>query len=743
MGAPRALAIACSLNALLLVGCIDDPITDPNPTIRLLDARLAYATGGHPFEALVHDLSQNGRKDLITIHPNDNTLAVLLARESGGYEAPQIYETGDTPTTLAVGDFNGDGIPDVVVANGASGDLSFFLGQGGGLLDGERRLPLLLNAEPVAMVVADFNGDGALDIAVSDTRRNSISLLFGLGDGAFFEEIFEMETQPGPRSLAAGDLTGSGHLDLVVAERETNTVSVYYGNGLGNFSAPQSFTTGVNPRKVEIADVNGNGLPDLVTTNPGSREIMVHANGGGGIFLDPVSTVLPLTPTRFALGDFDKDGRIDVAIVVFGTGNDPQPLGQMMLLKGTGNGAFIGARHYGIGSGALDVLAADFENNGNLDLLSVDTGAQTLSILRNRGNGSFRAEERFAAGQRPRAIATADFNGDGRTDLAVVNLDSQDISILLGQGDGTFLPQQKVAMTGFPRAIAVGRINGDNHTDMVVTSLSGNQASVFLGRGDGTFQSERIVNIRRSGETRASQPRSVALADMNKDGNADLVVGNAGTDTVAILFGDGNGNFGAPEEFFVGNFPLSVAVSDLNRDGALDVIVVNGNDPQAAGGSPGRVSTVYGNGEGGLDVSTRRAVATGNNPRDMILLDLDGDGNLDAATVELNEDRVYIHNGQGATIAPGNSTRTGRNPNTLTAARLSTILLPDIITTNEDNTVSVLRNLGMRNFAPPLNYPAGDGPIGPVTADLNGNGIPDLIFCNRNTGNISVILGRR
>jgi len=740
----KHLAAMAAIAAACLNGCEGfAPDPDPNPALRFLEARASYETPGAPYAVAASDLSGNGWPDLLAVHPDDDAISVRLSAANGRYGAPVALPGGQGPTALIVGDFNGDGNPDVLVANTAGGDLSFYPGLGGGELGEELRLGLLLNAEPVALAAADLTGNGAADIVVADNRRQSLQILLGLGEGAFLEDILELDTEAGPRSIAIGDLNGDGNPDIAVAERESDTVRVFLGDGRGNFDEGTAFDTGTNPRMVQIADLNGDGLPDLVTTNPGSREVLVHFGGGSNLFMPPVATELPFTPTRFAAGDFNGNGRTDLAIVAFGTGDAPVPLGQIAMLFGNGEGGFAAPRYFGVGAGALDVAAVDFDNSGRQDLVTADTAANRLSAVLNRGNGRFTAEERFPAGDWPRAVVAGDFNGDGRQDLAVANLESGDLSILLGQGDGTFLPETRVPVSGTPRAIALGNINGNNHLDLVVTSLTGNQASVLLGRGDGTFQNERVFSIRRPGENRASQPRSVTLADMNQDGNLDMVVGNAGTDTVAVLFGDGNGNFGEPEEFFVGNFPLAVHTGDLNRDGYPDVIVVNGNDPEAAGGSPGRVSTVHGDGEGGLDTDTRRAVATGANPRDMVVLDLDGDGNLDAATVEQATHRVFVHNGQGAVIAPGNGVRTGQRPNAIAAARLSSTVLPDLLTTNDDNTVSVLRNIGGRSFLPSLNYPAGDGPISPVFTDLTGNGIPDLVFCNRGSGDISVVLGRR
>lgn len=733
-----------SVALLILSGCDIplDPGPDPNPGLRLIEARRVYSLSAAPSTLRAYDVTQNGRQDLVVLSASENTLSILPAVEGGGFGASIDFETGAVPTAFALGDLDQDGFEDVVVANGEAESLSIFYGAFEDFFESRVDLPLLPNTEAVHLILADLNNSGFLDIVVVDQNRQSLQLVYSLGGRSYDGNIAELDTRAQPIHVAAADLFGSGAQDLIVVERGTNSIALYPGNGFGAFLDPIGLETGASPRQATPWDLNGDGILDLLVSCPGSQELAVYLGTGAG-FQAPIFTELNFTPSRFTLGAFGPNGGLALATIVFSAGANPELLGQVAVLRSEGDGRFSPPRIWGAGRGAFDVIAADLDNSGRVDLATADNSDRTVSVLLNQGSGRFSTGEHFPVGANPRAALQADFNNDGRADLAVVNLDSRDLRILLGDGQGRFQSLAPIPLPATPRALAAGRINGDNHIDLAISSLNGNVVYILLGRGDGSFQSPRTVNIRSAGESRASQPRSLSLADMNQDGNTDLVVGNAGTDTVAILFGNGDGSFGQPEEFFVGNFPLAVAATDLDGNGAMDVVVINSNDPNVSGGSPGRVSVLLGDGDGGLDRDSRRAVASAGNPLDMVLVDLDGDGDLDAAVVGPGEDRVYIHNGQGAIIAPGNPTRTGVGPNSVTWARFSPLSLPALITSNADDTVSILRNLGGARFAQPLHYPVGRGPLSPVTGDFDGDGIPDLAILLRETGEVAFHRGLR
>jgi hypothetical protein len=234
----------------------------------------------------------------------------------------------------------------------------------------------------------------------------------------------------------------------------------------------------------------------------------------------------------------------------------------------------------------------------------------------------------------PNSGALGDFNGDGKEDFAFSD-NSDSVGVLLGNGDGTF---QAVAVYPLPsgsiaQSVAVGDFNGDGIPDLVVGNALSDSMSLLLGNGDGSFQPAvnfdvGILNV----------AVSIAVADFNGDGKADLAVADSQTETVSVLLGDGNGNFQPPVNYAVGSFPLSVAVGDFNNDGKADLAVSNSNGYD--------VSILLGNGDGTFQQAVGFPVV-GYDSTSVVVEDFNQDGNLDVAISNQDGVSVLLGNGDG------------------------------------------------------------------------------------------------
>jgi hypothetical protein len=285
-----------------------------------------------PIALALADLNGDAAPDLVAA--NTSGIAVLTGAGDGTFGPAQSFATGNLPTAFALGDFNGDGKLDVAVAGTI--DYSTWIINvlpGGG--DGSFQAPLaggLAFALPlVAVVAGDFNGDGALDLAVSATspsgNTSTLSILLGNGDGTFQAPVDVPLSTPTTTllSMTTGDLDGDGRLDLVLLTADgasANYVSVLVSNGDGTFRQADSSSTGFGPVNAVVTDLDGDGKADVVVAHCcGDTDATYLLGNGDGTFQPEAHILSGSSPTAIAVGDFDGDGSPDLAIAgQIGTG---------------------------------------------------------------------------------------------------------------------------------------------------------------------------------------------------------------------------------------------------------------------------------------------------------------------------------------------------------------------------------------------------------------------------------------
>jgi hypothetical protein len=330
-------------------------------------------------------------------------------------------------------------------------------------------------SQPSSVTTADFNGDGKLDLAVSNYNDNSISILLGNGDGTFKTNV-DYATELGPDSVVVGDFNRDDKVDVAVRNQSSNTVSVLLGNGDGSFRPAASFVVGTGTAS-----------------------------------------------SRVAAGDFNSDGKLDLAA----TNHENNTVS---ILLGNGDGTFQGQVVYPAGSEPSAIAVADFNADGKLDLAIVNTNANnTISILMGHGDGTFQPLVQYSTGDGPAWITVADLNADGFLDLVVPNTSASTVSVLLGKGDGTFHPHVDYAVPAGAVRSEVADVNGDGKPDLVIAPwLSSNVVSVLLNNGDGTFQAPVTYPT-------GASPEQVVAGDFNGDGRLDLASADNNNSAVSVL----------------------------------------------------------------------------------------------------------------------------------------------------------------------------------------------------------------
>jgi|HubBroStandDraft_1064217.scaffolds.fasta_scaffold06406_2 hypothetical protein len=552
------------------------PSTRPAGKPRTGAAPMATSVIGSP--VAVADLNGDGNMDVVYIGDDGGYAQVYLGNGNGTFN--QVRKTGcdASGASLAIADFNNDGIPDVA-STLSSGEVAVCLGNGDGTF---RSLPLLSSGSSLlgqSIIAYDLNGDGNMDIAVVDINRGGegdialasvMAVLYGRGNGTFkpavdYETIF-------PFGIAEGDLNGDGIPDLVVAgDEETDPlIFVFLGTSSGKFQAAADFNAGVTaPEAFAFGDFNGDGNLDLAVTGSQSNNVSILVGNGKGGFTPGGTFATGPTPIGVVSGDFNGDGKLDLAVVNEGLDN-------VSILLGKGDGTFETAVNYGAGQSPAYLVAGDFNGDGKLDLAVTNSAGNNVSILLGKGDGTFGPPTNFATGIQPEFLAVGDLNGDGNLDLAVANVaeffGDGSVSVLFGNGDGTFQPAVTLATNALEaEGIAIADFNGDSNPDIVVANFGNATVSVFLGNGAGSFQSAISSPVNPLG----SEPFALVPGDFTGRGQTDLAVVAYGLQDIALLPGLGNGSFGPATLFGADALPYAIASVPLSKGKPKDLVVVN------------------------------------------------------------------------------------------------------------------------------------------------------------------------
>jgi FG-GAP-like repeat/Abnormal spindle-like microcephaly-assoc'd, ASPM-SPD-2-Hydin len=381
-------------------------------------------------------------------------------------------------------------------------------------LETRASVPVLSN--PISIAIGDFNSDGKPDLAVAAFYNGRIAVLLGNGNGTFKPATYyAVGSNETTGSVAAANLRGGKVLDLVVTNDLSNEIQVLLGNGDGTFGLPTAYPTPNYPAVVMVGDFNGDHKLDVVTVDESGYCpcVSVLLGNGDGTFQEPpIITIPPVAAVAIGIGDFDHDGILDLVTV-----GESRAGSQVGVLLGNGDGTFTPGESYTIGSGPQSVAVADFNGDHNLDLAVADALSGSIDILLGNGDGTFRQGAVIPTLPFPGAIQQGDFNGDGKVDLVfLTGVHSTVLNVLLGNGDGTFRPAMTFPLSGESSAIALADFNGDHRNDIAVAVYLGNSLVTLLNTGVVYFSPITPLNFKKQATGTTSAPQTVTLTNTGK-----------------------------------------------------------------------------------------------------------------------------------------------------------------------------------------------------------------------------------
>ncbi len=746
-------------------------------------------TNSDPVAILTGDVNGDGVPDILW---QDNSAApfvlhLLLGQHNGSYRPGPDFALPTNSGGCRLFDSNLDGKLDLVCASSSTFNASvlIFLGNGDATFAPPIAVPLPTSTGnyfyPLLSPPFDINGDALPDLIVNDTINNRSYVL--LGDTT---ASYRVVVGGGYFPSAVADVNGDGKPDLLYAEGPT----VALGNGDGTFGAYQNFSQPFDYTNLcAFHDMDGDGhldavcgyvdVVDNVDIDGQTHLIVLHGNADGTFDPNPISDKV--------FGDRDTEydgfGSFETPLQVRDLNGDGIPdilaasADGFTVLLGGPHLTFSDPKHYAVSlyASVYDYAAisldqiVDLNGDGNLDVIGA--GPNSIFITHGRSDGTFDTAPSLEVAEVIGYATVADFNGDGIPDLVASG--DRSLRLNLGRGDGTFLPFTSIARGGIDFStplsatnahIAHGDFNGDGKQDILAvgsSSIYQYDTYLFLGHGDGTFDPPRLVPQTSTLYPLFSILSDDSVLDIDGDGRSDVVLGYdsgipGSPSQIDVALSNGDGTFRvvaspAPGQPLVSprvvyNYvSTSPAFADFDRDGKLDVAVAGRDNAYVLRGhgdgsfeSTGAVLPIppfsQAASHGGL------AAATG---------DFDGDGNQDVAvlsTLSLSDSMivnapasavfVYFGADDGTFSDPATAATFNRAYGNLRAADLNQDGRADLILERggisgfSDPFLSIVHALPGRTFDPEMIYTAGTGNSSLAVADMNRDGLPDLVIAN-------------
>lgn len=687
------------------------------------------------------------------------------------------YSTGYQPETVSLGDLNGDGHLDAITAERNLGLLHVYYGRGDGTFFETASLPA---TQPNVIALADYNVDGHLDIAYA-SHNGHLIVLGGDGVGGF-TQVLDQVIDTRAVAIASGDLNLDGRPDLAIGHWYVITVVLFYP---GFHTSTNTYPGGGDD--AAIGELTGDGLPDFAMS--AGEGVSVYPNLGYNRFGDSSTYYVSHGALGIDIGDLTGDGIPDVATTAWYES-------AISVLPGDGAGGFGPRQDHEVGYASGGIQVRDVNHDDRADLV-VSLGdyydyrcdcypwSRVVTLLQ-QSDGTLAAPLTATTGSEPLDVALGDLDGDGNLDAVTADWYGSTVSVLRGNGDGTFGTPPALALPPGPGGIAAGDVTGDSVDDILLTDMTQSQLSLYPGLPNGSFGPAVSSPC-------GANPQSVALADLDGDGRVDAVTANTGGGTCSVLYGTGAG-FGPSSDYTAVPAAGPIAVADFTGDGLLDIAV-------GSTGTSWVIGTLWG--RAGRDFVAGPTLPLAGGANALVAADLDGDGDVDLATVTsqvLGNDSLatlFANDGTGGFAAP-RTIGIGMTPLSLAVADVNhdgradligsrwekfpepsrgrvCVLLgqvggtyqarrefvvedepahvlvadvdadghPDVVTTNSAaNSVSVLRGDGNGGFALEGHYGTGSGPALSTTIDLSHDGTVDLAVLDRAGATVSLLRNR-
>lgn len=672
-------------------------------------------------------------------------VTAACARHSGsipgaGPGVTPVFETRvEIPTGTAVhsdyriADFNGDGLLDMAVIS-LTGEIAVRIGNGTTFTDGANQQ---IDGLPIWMTGGDLDNDGDEDLVVVRSFANSTDVLLNDGTGVFTQSA-SLPIGTDALAVTLGDFDDDDVLDVAVSRPDAPEIYIGFGQGDGTFPSSQSIGLPGPGVAFNLAagDATGDGVTDLIVADPSASRVLILPgvqSSGYGLAEEFWQLDVPGAPAAVAFGDLSGDQQDDLVVSAF-TANKYVVITAIFGEDGTKGGGPT-AVIYNYDSFDIPVPArpslatvADVTGDGLPDLCACLAFTATMCIAPQVPGGGVGPQILLDASGLPLRPFVGDFDLNGRADLFALSGGGDRVNLWLATDTGR-LAGARNFISGLATAawLEGGDFDRDGDAEVVTGSFNDSRLA-FLGRGDLGLTPELLFDV-------GVGVNQVESGDLDGDGRLDLVVGTlGGIKCLRNTSTPGSYSFEViPVSATIGSgdFPFGIAIGDLDRDGDMDIAFCD----YLGGG----VHVVPGTAQPFV-FGAESVITVGGGPVDLVAADFTGDGRLDLATSRATLSDILVLRNDGSTFSELVSIGVGQFPNYLVTADFNRDGRNDLVVSNAvSGSVSVL--FGEANGFSGQEYPAGALPTALLARDLSGDGVPDILVASLQSGDFRVMVG--
>lgn len=747
-------------NNIVFFGTVKAVVTAASSTSLTVTAPVGATY--EPLSVTTNNLTAYSSKPFNITFPGGGTFTSSSFVTSGSLD-------GGYPSNIKTADINGDGKLDLLEIVGTDGEEVKVYRNTSSIKNISFTLALTISTTcAYNLTTGDLDGDGKLDLAVTNVCSNIVSLYKNTSTTSLFSFASKIDYGTGafPYDVIIRDLDMDGKADIAVSNMDGSTVSVLKNTslfGLLSFNPKVDFSAGNDPRRLTVGDLNEDGRPEIVVANQQSYSVSVFENtsSNGTISFSRISDLpTPGLPESVATSDLDGDGKLDIVVT-----NSNSTVGSLSIFQNVSSGTNLSfASGFDI---RMDdetwpyiLSIADMDGDKSPDLVVTTQFSPSVSVLRNSstsGSISFAGKADYSTGSPYRKMMTVgDFDGDGKSDMAIGNAVDKTVMFLRNVVDGPNIISFTPIAAGTGTTVT---ITGTNFNGATSVTFGGTEASSFNVVNPTTITA--MVAAGSSGEVKVTTSLGIGkLAGFTFTGVAGLVPtitnvapasGAVGTNVTitGTNFSSTIANnvvyFGAVRATVNAASTTTLAVT-VPSGANYEALTVTTNNLTAYAAKPFNITFAGGAPVESSSFAAPTDLATDGNPYNMIVADFDFDGKPDIAVVNASSNSVSIvkniTSNYSISFAPKTNYTTSSGPVDVSSGDFDGDGLTDLAIVNAiSNTVSVIRNTstnGNISFAPKVDFATGSSPRGVKIADLDSDGKPEIVVTNYGGNTFSV-----